>query len=75
MDEIVIACQEDERLRAILGRVLSMEIQEKQAFRRKMNLYFLGKNDPDDMQVRSFFQTILTDNNVEIVARKVGLTQ
>jgi len=73
LDEIITACQEDERLREILGRILSMGTEERKDFRRKMNLFFLGKDNPADSQTRSFFQTLLTSDNAENVGRKVGL--
>lgn len=73
MDEIITACQEDERLREILGRILSMGTKERQDFRRKMNLFFLGKDSPADAHSRSFFQTLLSSDNAENVGRKVGL--
>lgn len=71
LNEITIACIQDERLRNILGRVLSMTEIEKDKFRKKISLFFLGKLSIEDLQVKKFFSIIAASDNAEIINDRI----
>ena len=73
LNEISVACKEDKRLRDILRRVLSMNEKEIQAFKKKMNIYFIGKETREDLEAKRFFSFILNDSNAQAVAQKIGI--
>jgi len=71
LNEIIIACIQDERLREILGRVLSMNEREKNDFRKKINLFFLDKTSHEDLQSKRFFNLITSDNNALLINNRI----
>jgi len=75
LNDISVACKEDKRLRDILRRILTMSEEEKRAFRKKMTIYFIGKDGEDDGTVKSFFQFVLEEDNAVKIAENIGLSQ
>ena len=73
LNEISVACKEDNRLRDILRRVLSMNEKEVKEFKKKMNIYFIGKDTQEDLEAKHFFSFILNDSNAKAVAQKIGI--
>ncbi len=73
LNEISVACKEDNRLRDILRRVLSMNEKEIKEFKKKMNIYFIGRDTREDLEAKHFFSFILNDSNAEVVAQKIGI--
>jgi len=73
LNEISVACKEDNRLRDILRRVLSMNEVEIKEFKKKMNIYFIGKDTQEDLEAKHFFSFILNGSNAETVAEKIGI--
>jgi len=73
LNEISIACTEDERLREILGRILSMNEKELKEFKTKLTIFYLDKKEIDDIQAFEFFKVLLDNRNAFQVGRKVGL--
>ncbi|HPE69332.1 MAG TPA: hypothetical protein P5560_02850 [Thermotogota bacterium] len=74
IEAVSIACEEDLRLREILGRILSMAPEEKNTFKTKMHLFFLGKEkEPGNEMMRMFFRIALDTQKARLVARKIGL--
>lgn len=73
LNEISVACKEDNRLRDILRRVLSMNEVEIKAFKKKMNIYFIGKDSQEDLEAKHFFSFILDGSNAKAVAQKIGI--
>jgi len=73
LNEISIACTEDERLREILGRILSMNEKELKEFKTKLTIFYLDKKEIDDIQAFEFFKVLLDSQNAFLVGRKVGL--
>lgn len=73
LNEISVACKEDKRLREILRRVLSMNENEVKEFKKKMNIYFIGKDTQEDLKAKHFFSFILNGSNAEAVAQKIGI--
>ena len=73
LNEISAACREDNRLRDILRRVLSMNAEEITDFKKKMNIYFIGRDSQEDLEVKHFFSFILNDSNAKAVAQKLGI--
>jgi len=71
LNEIAIVCEKDKRLGDILRRVLSMNITEKAKFKKKLNLYFLGKNSPTDKQAYKFYMDILENNNAVMISERM----
>jgi len=65
LNEISAACREDKRLRDILRRVLSMNDKEMLEFKKKMNIYFIGRYSQEDLEVKHFFSFILKNNGGE----------
>ena len=75
LNDVSVACKEDKRLRDILRRILTMSIEEKKEFKKKMTIYFIGRDDDDDGTVKAFFQFVLDEGNAVKVAEKIGLGQ
>ena len=73
LNEISVACKEDKRLRDILRRVLSMNEKEVKEFKKKMNIYFIGRDTQEDLEAKRFFSFILNDSNAKAVAQKIGI--
>ena len=73
LNEISVACREDNRLRDILRRVLSMNEKEVKEFKKKMNIYFIGRDSQEDLEAKHFFSFILNDSNAKAVAQKLGI--
>ena len=73
LNEISVACREDKRLRDILRRVLSMNDKEMLEFKKKMNIYFIGRETPEDLEAKHFFSFILSDSNAKAVAEQIGI--
>jgi len=73
LNEISVACKEDKRLRDILRRVLSMNEKDIQVFKKKMSIYFIGKETQEDLEAKRFFSFILNDSNAQAVAQKIGI--
>jgi hypothetical protein len=73
LNQISIACNEDERLREILGRILSFTEEEKKKFRQKMTVYFLGTETPEDIKTKQFFTILLEEDYALKVAKKAGI--
>ena len=73
LNEISAACREDNRLRDILRRVLSMNEKEVKEFKKKMNVYFIGRDTQEDLEAKHFFSFILNDSNAKAVAQKIGI--
>ena len=73
LNEISVACKEDNRLRDILRRVLSMNEKEIKEFKKKMNIYFIGRDSQEDLEAKHFFSFILNDSNAKAVAQKIGI--
>ena len=73
LNEISAACREDKRLRDILRRVLSMNEKEVKEFKKKMNIYFIGRDTQEDLEAKHFFSFILNDSNAKAVAQKIGI--
>ena len=59
LNEISAACREDNRLRDILRRVLSMNDKEIAEFKKKVNIYFIGRDTREDLEAKHFFGFIL----------------
>ncbi|MDN5360286.1 MAG: hypothetical protein PWQ84_1349 [Thermotogaceae bacterium] len=73
LNEISVACKEDNRLRDILRRILSMNENEIKEFKKKMNVYFIGRDSQEDLEAKQFFSFILNDSNAKAVAQKIGI--
>lgn len=73
LNEISVACKEDKRLRDILGRVLSMSEKEVKDFKKKMNVYFIGRETQEDLEVKRFFSYILDGSNAKALAQRLGI--
>jgi len=73
LNEISAACRNDKRLREILRRVLSMDATEIGDFKKKMSVYFIGKESVEDLEAKKFFSFILDDSNALSVAREIGI--
>jgi hypothetical protein len=73
LNEITSACKEDTRLRDILRRILSRDKYEIEDFKKKMNIYFIGRDSEEDLKSKRFFQFVLEASNAELVAKSIGI--
>ncbi|MCD6545087.1 MAG: hypothetical protein J7K69_00330 [Thermotogae bacterium] len=69
--EIVNACLEDENLLEVIKIIASMNREEKDLFRKKVNKYFFSKSSPNDVMAYKFYQFVLLDDNAEKVLNEV----
>lgn len=69
--EIVNACLEDENLLEVIKIIASMNREEKDLFRKKVNKYFFSKSSPNDVMTYKFYQFVLLDDNAEKVLNEV----
>ncbi len=73
LNQIAIACIEDERLREILGRILSFTEEERDNFRQKMTLFFIGVDTDEDRKSKRFFSVLMEREYAAKIGKKVGV--
>jgi hypothetical protein len=73
LNEISAACKDDTRLREILRRILSMSNIEIDEFKKKMNIYYIGRDTEEDLKSKRFFQFVLEPSNAVEVAKSIGI--
>ncbi|HNW45822.1 MAG TPA: hypothetical protein PLB79_09150 [Thermotogota bacterium] len=75
LNQIAIACSEDERLREILGRILSFSEEERESFRQKMTLFFIGAETDEDIKAKRVFSVLIERVYAEKIGKKVALNE
>lgn len=73
LSEISAACKDDTRLREILRRILFMNNIEMDEFKKKMNIYYIGRDTEEDLKSKRFFQFVLEPSNAVEVAKSIGI--
>ncbi len=61
IEEIVKSCAEDEELRRIVFDLNEMDPAQRKEFSKKVDVYFLSKNDVSDIHAYKFFKSLLED--------------
>ncbi len=69
--EVIKACIEDRRLLDIVRNIFRMSDEEREAFKRKLSIYFMDKFSDEDVNAFRFFRFVLEKNNAEKVLRGV----
>ena len=73
LNEFSATCKEDIRLGEILRRILSMSDNEIDEFKKKMNIYYIGRDTEEDLKSKRFFQFALEPSNAVELAKSIGI--
>ena len=70
-DEIVKKCAYDPEMRKIIYYIASLADNEKENFKKKVNMYFMNKNTDNDTEAYKFYKVLLADKNAELLMKKI----
>ncbi len=59
LEEIISACLIDSRIRDLVESIASMSKEQREEFKKKMNIYFAGKSAEEDVQAYRFYKLVL----------------
>jgi len=71
LEYIVRSCIEDPRLLDIVRSIARMSEEEKDAFLKKVSLYFINKSSEEDIEAYKFFKFVIQNSNAKRILERV----
>jgi hypothetical protein len=70
-EEIIKKTAYDSELKKIVYYIASMSDEQKEDFKKKLNLYFFDKNSENDVEAYRFYKVLLENNNAQVLQKEI----